>query len=68
LILVKKAAHDLTYKSFVIWDAAGVSMPTQIPVKVERSYAAEAIAVSMLSLLAAVVDGTIFFIIVWAYG
>jgi len=43
-------------------------MPTQIPVKVERSYLAEAIAVSVFSLLAAVVDGTIFFIIVWAYG
>ena len=43
-------------------------MPTQIPVNVERSYVAEAIAVSMLSLFAAVVDGTIFFIIVWAYG
>ena len=43
-------------------------MPTQIPVKVERSYVAEAIAVSMLSLLAAVVDGTIFFINVWAYS
>jgi hypothetical protein len=49
-------------------DAAGVSMPTQIPVKVERSYVAEAIAVSMLSLLAAVVDGATFFIIVWAHG
>ncbi len=43
-------------------------MPTPIPVYVERSYVAEAIAASMLSLLAAAVDGAIFFIIVWAYG
>lgn len=43
-------------------------MPTQIPVRVERSYAAEAIAALMLSLLSAAVDGAIFFIIVWAYS
>ena len=43
-------------------------MPTQIPVKVERWYAAEALTALMLSLLAAAVDGTIFVIIVWAYG
>jgi hypothetical protein len=51
-----------------IWDAAEVSMPTQIPVYVERSYAAEAITALMLSLLAAAIDGAIFFIIVWAYS
>jgi hypothetical protein len=43
-------------------------MPTQIPVHVERSYAAEAIAALMLSLMAAAIDGVIFFIIVLAYG
>ena len=43
-------------------------MPTQIPVYVERSYVAEAIAALMLSLLAAAVDGAIFFIIVCAYS
>jgi hypothetical protein len=43
-------------------------MPTQIPVHVERSYVAEAIAALMLSLLAAAVDGVTFFIIVWAYS
>jgi hypothetical protein len=43
-------------------------MPTQIPVCVQRSYMAEAIAALMLSLLAAAIDGAIFFIIVWAYG
>jgi hypothetical protein len=43
-------------------------MPTQIPVYVERSYVAEAIAALMLSLLAAAVDGVTFFIIVWAYS
>ena len=43
-------------------------MPTQIPVYAERSYVAEAIAALMLSLLAAAVDGSIFFIIVWAYS
>jgi hypothetical protein len=43
-------------------------MPTQIPAHVERSYVAEAKAALMLSLLAAAVDGAIFFIIVWAYS
>ena len=43
-------------------------MPTHIPVRVERSYLAEAIAVLMLSLLAATIDSAMFFIIVWTYG
>ena len=43
-------------------------MPTQIPVHVEPSYMAEAIAALMLSLIAAAIDGAIFFIIVLAYG
>lgn len=43
-------------------------MPTEIPVYVERSYAAEAMLALMLSLMAAAVDGAIFFIIVWAYS
>ena len=43
-------------------------MPTQSPVHVEPSYMAEAIAALMLSLIAAAIDGAIFFIIVLAYG
>ena len=43
-------------------------MPTQIPVRIERSYAAEAKVALMLSLLAAAVDGAFFLTIVWAYG
>ena len=43
-------------------------MPTEIPVRVGRSYAAEAILALMLSLLAAAIDGAIFFAIVWAYS
>jgi hypothetical protein len=43
-------------------------MPTEIPVHVERSYAAEAILALMLSLLAASIDGVFFFVIVWAYS
>ncbi len=42
-------------------------MPTDIPVHVERYYASEAIMALMLSLLAATIDGAIFFVIVWAY-
>ena len=61
------AGPALELRRFVIRDAA-VSMPTQIPVHVERSYAAEAIAALMLSLMAAAIDGAIFFIIVLAYG
>ena len=51
-----------------IWDAAEVSMPTEIPVRVERSYATEALVALMLSALAAAIDGAVFFIIVWAYS
>jgi hypothetical protein len=43
-------------------------MPTQIPIHVERSSVAEAVAALMLSLLAATIDAAIFFIIVLAYG
>ena len=43
-------------------------MPTEIHVPVERSYATEAIAALMLLLLAAALNGAIFFIIVWAYS
>ena len=57
----------MTYKRFVIWDAAEVSMPTQIPARVERSYAAEAKAALMQSLLSAAIISTITLVIVWAY-
>ena len=43
-------------------------MPTEIPVRVERSYVAEAIVALTLSLLAAAVDGVFFVVIVWAYS
>ena len=43
-------------------------MPTEIPVYVERSYAAEAMVALMLSLIAAAVDGIFFLVIVWAYS
>lgn len=43
-------------------------MPTDIPVTIERSYATEAMIALMLSLMAAVVDGALFCIIVWAYS
>jgi len=43
-------------------------MPTEIPVTIERSYATEAIIASMLSLMAAAVDGALFLMIVWAYS
>ena len=42
-------------------------MPTEIPVTIERSYAAEAMIALMLSLMAAAVDGALFLMIVWAY-
>ena len=42
-------------------------MPTQIPVRTELSWMAEAKAALMLSLLAAAIDSVIFFVIVWAY-
>jgi hypothetical protein len=42
-------------------------MPTQIPVRVERSYAAEARAALMQSLLSAAIISTITLVIVWAY-
>lgn len=54
--------------SLAIRDAAEVSMPTEIPVYVERSYASEAVLALMLSLLAATVDGVVFLVIVWAYS
>ena len=43
-------------------------MPTEIPVRVERSYASVAVTALMLSLLAASIDGVVFFAIVWAYS
>jgi hypothetical protein len=43
-------------------------MPTEIPVRVERSYASEAMFALMLSLLAASIDGVVFVVIVWAYS
>jgi hypothetical protein len=43
-----------------------VSMPTEIPLSVARSYASEAILALVLSLLAASIDGAVFLIIVWA--
>jgi hypothetical protein len=43
-------------------------MPTEIPVYVERSYAAEAMVALMLSLIAAAVDGIFFLVIVWTYS
>src|SRR4029079_17134892 len=57
--------QDLKCERLRSGDAAEVSMPTQIPVYVERSYVAEAIVTLILSLLAAVVDGVAFFTIVW---
>jgi hypothetical protein len=42
-------------------------MPTQIPIRVERSYAAEARAALMQSLLSAAIVGTVTLVIVWAY-
>jgi hypothetical protein len=42
-------------------------MPTQIPVRVERSWAAEAKAALMQSLLSAAIVSTIALVIVWAY-
>jgi hypothetical protein len=42
-------------------------MPTQIPARVERSYAAEAKAALMQSLLSAAIISTITLVIVWAY-
>ncbi|HET7888770.1 MAG TPA: hypothetical protein VFL62_21310 [Bradyrhizobium sp.] len=43
-------------------------MPTEIPVRVARSYATEAMVALMLSVLAAAIDGAVFFTIVWAYS
>lgn len=43
-------------------------MPTEIPVRVARSYAAEAVAALVLSLMAAGVDAVIFLAIIWAYS
>jgi hypothetical protein len=43
-------------------------MPTQIPVQLRQSYVAAAIAALLFSLLAAVINGAIVSIIVWAYG
>jgi hypothetical protein len=42
-------------------------MPTQIPVRADRSTVPSAIDVLMLSLLAAAIDGIFVLIIVWAY-
>jgi hypothetical protein len=42
-------------------------MPTQIPVRVERSYAAEAKAAVWQSLLSAAIVSAIALVIVWAY-
>jgi hypothetical protein len=42
-------------------------MPTQIPVRADRSTVPPAIDVLMLSLLAAAMDGIFVSIIVWAY-
>ena len=42
-------------------------MPTQIPIRVERSYAAETKAALMQSLLSAAIVSTIALVIVWAY-
>ena len=43
-------------------------MPTQIPVKADRSTVPSAIDVLMLSLLAATINAIIVLIIVWAYS
>jgi hypothetical protein len=43
-------------------------MPTDIPVYVERSYAAEAMIALMLSLMAAAVDAAMFLVIIYAYS
>jgi hypothetical protein len=45
-----------------------VSMPTQIPIEGERSWAAAAKAALLLSLLSAAIVSGVAFIIVWAYG
>jgi hypothetical protein len=42
-------------------------MPTQIPVKVGRSWAAEAKAALMQSLLSAAIVSIVALVIVWAY-
>jgi hypothetical protein len=42
-------------------------MPTQIPVRVERSYAAEAKTALMQSLLSAAIVSSLALVIVWAY-
>jgi len=42
-------------------------MPTQIPIRVERSYAAEARAALMQSLLSAAIVSGLALVIVWAY-
>jgi hypothetical protein len=42
-------------------------MPTQIPVRVERSFAAEAKVILMQSLLSAAIICSIALVIVWAY-
>jgi len=42
-------------------------MPTQIPIRVERSYAAEARAALMQSLLSAAIVSSLALVIVWAY-